>query len=67
MIRTAYGTTNTRTGEITDLSPLRYKPRGRVSRPKSTYGKRGYTIHISEDAAIAVGLWTILLVVLATY
>jgi hypothetical protein len=30
---TPYGRTNKFTGEIHDLTPLRYKPRGRVKRP----------------------------------
>lgn len=46
---------NTDTGEIlSDTYPLRFKPRGRVSRSKSTYYKRRTHIHVNKDLAIAI-------------
>lgn len=40
IIQTLAGLTNTKGGEILDLSPLRYKPRGRVRRPVRRYNRK---------------------------
>lgn len=53
IVHTQYGPTNTTNGEIIDLSPLGRKPRGRVSRSKSTYSKRRTHIHVNKDLAMA--------------
>lgn len=58
--QTPAGPTNTRTGEILDLSPLRYKPRGRAKRLTRRYKPR-HDSTISSWHWIAVvstlGLW----------
>jgi hypothetical protein len=44
---TPYGRTNTHTGEILDLAPLRYKPRGRVKRAARRSYRKGEHVLVS--------------------